>query len=207
MATSDYTPKDLIRFWSKVDRTNFDGCWNWQPKPNNNGYGLIGFGSRKNYKTKLAHRVAYELSYGELPDDKQVLHSCDNRLCCNPDHLFLGTHQNNMDDMKSKDRADKRPGELHPLHKLTLKEVKQIKTRYAAGDITQKALADEYGVKRTTISSIVNGVNWKNVQPVTEPDICGVCGGDANECHPRRVDVDVFECDNSPSQRARRKGW
>src|SRR5688500_12201890 len=96
----DYTSKDIERFWSKVAVTDDpDSCWEWQRAKSDKGYGKCGLGKR----TFLAHRIAYLLTNGQLPE-LDVLHHCDNPACCNPRHLFLGTHQDNMNDMKLKER-------------------------------------------------------------------------------------------------------
>lgn len=84
------------RFWAKVIKT--DGCWLWQGAVfKNTGYGQVQIGKTPH----LTHRVAYELTYGKIPDGKFVLHKppCNNRRCVRTDHLYIGTHQDNMDDM------------------------------------------------------------------------------------------------------------
>lgn len=92
--------KDVSRFWSKVDKRGSEECWPWQGKPNSSGYGQITLKG----KTLASHRVAYELTYGSFLTSLLVCHTCDNRICCNPEHLFLGTHQDNLDDMVAKGR-------------------------------------------------------------------------------------------------------
>ena len=92
------------RFWDKVnplDRLDPDGCWRWEACKQKYGYGLLGV----NGKSSLAHRIAYELAYGVAPGDAFVCHTCDNPACVNPAHLFLGSHQDNMEDMTKKGRA------------------------------------------------------------------------------------------------------
>lgn len=82
----------------KIDETT--DCWEWQGPVNNIGYGMM----RVDDKMKTVHRVSYEEHIGEIPPDMCVLHTCDNRKCVNPDHLWIGTHQDNMDDMIKKGR-------------------------------------------------------------------------------------------------------
>ena len=90
------------RFWSKVDRRGPDECWPWTAHTQAKGYGTFGIGNRP----YPAHRVAYELTHGVVPDTRIfVCHSCDTPGCCNPAHLFLGSHDDNMADMKAKRRA------------------------------------------------------------------------------------------------------
>lgn len=96
------TPEQESRFWVKVDKTN--ACWYWTGAKNNRGYGNVRIAS----KYLLAHRVSYAIAYG-IPDDMNVLHKCDNPACVRPNHLFLGTHQDNMDDMVAKGRAKAGP--------------------------------------------------------------------------------------------------
>jgi hypothetical protein len=87
-----------IRFWNKVNKTK--KCWEWLATKNNKGYGRI----QVNGKSRLAHRISYGLKNGEIPRGLEVLHKCDNPLCVNPKHLFLGTHKDNLQDMAKKGR-------------------------------------------------------------------------------------------------------
>jgi hypothetical protein len=104
-----YTQKDVERFWRKVDKessqTFYNGsrCWEWKAACNEHGYGIVGMGGRIG-GTHLAHRVAYQMKFGEIPNGLFACHHCDNPLCCNPIHLFLGTQKDNMQDMQSKGR-------------------------------------------------------------------------------------------------------
>lgn len=88
------------RFWSKVDKSSGVGCWPWTRYTSAGGYGLFEIDG----KPERSHRVAWRLENGDIPGGLYVLHKCDNRSCCNPSHLFLGTHQDNVDDMMAKGR-------------------------------------------------------------------------------------------------------
>lgn len=140
------------------------GCWEWIAGLTRTGYGKIGGGPNES-DTPLAHRVMYEMTYGPVPEGMYVLHRCDVPSCVRPDHLFLGTQKDNMDDMQAKGRkvVTVLRGEAGTLAKLSWLQVREIRERYAAGGITQKALGREYGVNDVTVSLIVNYKTWKEV--------------------------------------------
>lgn len=110
-----------------------------------------------------AHRVAWDLTYGPIPDGMLVLHRCDNPSCVRPDHLFLGTQTDNMLDRKAKGRGNHRRGSRHGRAKLTEAQVLEIRSRYAAGDVTQTQLGDEYGVCHVVIGNIVRRRLWRHI--------------------------------------------
>lgn len=170
------------RFWSRVER-HLEGCWLWVGRRDSAGYGVIGVGGggAHTWYTERAHRVAWLLAYGTIPEGLIVRHRvCDNPPCCRPDHLALGTHADNSADALEHGlipRGDQHPyrrrpelvrwGEQHNLAKLTWEQVRAIRARYAAGGITQAALGQEYGVSRTTVSAIIQGRNWPELSPGT----------------------------------------
>lgn len=90
----------VATFWSKVKRGPPDECWPWQGPYTGKGYGV----TRVFYKIVLCHRYAYELTYGAVSKGLLVCHSCDRRECCNPNHLWIGTHYDNLTDMRAKGR-------------------------------------------------------------------------------------------------------
>jgi hypothetical protein len=155
------------RFWSHVETGAPRVCWPYQTAPQAHRYVRVKWHKTWDY----AHRIAWRLTKGLIPRARWVLHSCDNPRCCNPNHLFLGTHIDNMADMVAKGRSTKgqprlyRRGELHNLAKLTAPQVLQIRARYATGEITQLALAAEYQVGQNTISRIVRGHTWCHLLP------------------------------------------
>ncbi len=159
------------RFWSFVDRRD-DGCWQWLGGTCK-GYGT--FTVKSLGKSFRAHRFAYALAHGAIPDGLHVLHRCDNPPCVNPEHLFLGTHLENVADMVAKGRGakgDRSGARLHPercprgersgMAKLTAAQVDEIRAtpRRRGG---QHQLALRFGVSDATISMILNGKVWASV--------------------------------------------
>lgn len=137
------------RFWAKVVKA--DGCWGWSGTRNQYGRGQISRGGRYG-KLAMASHVSWELHHGQIPTGLWVLHKCDNPTCVNPQHLFLGTHQDNMDDAKAKGRmrGGHPPGERHPAAKLTTEQVIAIRE----DGRSQSKIAAAYGVTQSHISAI-----------------------------------------------------
>lgn len=140
------------RFNMRFDRG--DGCWNWIGQLNRSGYGTI---SDKNKKC-TASRVAYELFVGAVPAHLDVCHRCDNPRCVRPDHLFLGTHRDNMQDMLRKGRGHG----LTTRRKLDETGVREIRRRHAAGERAVD-IATHFRVSRQTVYRIARGRIWKDV--------------------------------------------
>lgn len=156
------SPDAVERFWAFVDKGRSDLCWIWTGGRTGHGYGSFFLDGR----TQRAHRVCWEMLHGSIPDGLLVLHRCDNPLCVRPDHLFLGTHADNTRDMVHKSRGGTPPrliGERHPGARLDADIVRQIRSRYASGAITQSQLATDYGVSQGTIGFIVRGETWQDV--------------------------------------------
>lgn len=154
-------------FWRRVNK---DGpihpilqtkCWLWIASL----YKKTNYGQ---FRQERAHRVVYRLTYGTIPEGLFVCHHCDNPSCVNPEHLFLGTAQDNMDDKMKKgrkgDSGTKTPpiGEKNNKAKLTEKQVLRIRKDLEDGD-TIKYLANKYGVHKTTISYIKNRKTWRHI--------------------------------------------
>lgn len=141
------------RFWEKVDKTG--DCWLWTAGTTIYGYGVIGVGP---HKVGHAHRISYEWAYGRIPNGLHVCHRCDVPACVRPAHLFLGTAQDNLADMARKGRSAH--GSKNPNARLTEAGVAEIRRRYAAGGVLQRELADEFGVSRSTVTTICQGKRW-----------------------------------------------
>jgi len=151
----------LKRFCDKVQKS--ETCWLWTGRLNNDGYGRMGAAVGRH--AVYAHRIAWELHNGKIPDDMCILHHCDNPPCVRPDHLFLGTRRDNLADMRTKGRARvyDRHGSKNPLAMLVESQVLEIRDKFAQGGITRKKLASEYGVGRPAIDRIINRKNWRHI--------------------------------------------
>lgn len=146
-------PKPTIseRFWAKVDKTG--DCWLWTGSLNHDGYGNFGL----NRASVGAHRVAYELSKGPIAKGLHVCHSCDTPGCVNPDHLFLGSRDENIADRHRKGRSRGPARERHPNTKLTREQLKEIQIMHSTGAYTFRKIGEIYGVDYTHVSRIVKG--------------------------------------------------
>lgn len=157
------------KFWAKVDIRGNDECWLWTRSRNTYGYGSAVF---KGWTTN-AHRIAYFLAHGSIDATKVICHSCDNRLCCNPAHLWEGTQGDNVRDCNKKGRGkgkfSETLGKDHPRHlaKMTPDQVKEARRLYWSGQMSQAQLGKKYGVHPATISRTVRGQNW-NYIPLEE---------------------------------------
>ena len=141
------------RFWAFVNVQSPDECWEWGGGRLVAGYGHFW----ALQKTHKAHRFSYALAHGPIPEGMFVCHACDNPACVNPAHLWLGTHQDNMDDRTAKHRH--RSGDTHPRSKLTADDVENIRANRM--NLTGQEMAALYGVANTTISAVLNRQNWK----------------------------------------------
>jgi hypothetical protein len=150
------TPAQVSNFWKKVDSSGDDECWNWNAAIST-GYGAFGI----NGKMRLAHRVAWTLTNGEIQADQFVCHACDNRKCCNPSHLFLGSAADNSSDMVTKGRSKK--GSSQPNSKLKEAQVIAIRDLYQRGNLTYKQIAEAFGVHEKLIGYIVRRNGWTHI--------------------------------------------
>lgn len=164
------------RFWTKVDRRFAVGaCWLWDGSTGSSGYGQV----QHNGRVQAAHRVSYELFVGPIPKGMFILHQCDVKKCVRPDHLRIGTREENAREAVDRGRmatGDRSSARLHPERvprgerqhkaKLTADAVRIIRAEYAVG-ITQRELAKRYGISSSVISEIITGKAWAHV-PATE---------------------------------------
>lgn len=123
------------------------GCWNWQGKVDEYGYARRG--------NDLVHRKMWEALNGPIPCGMSLLHSCDNKKCIRPIHMFVGTHQNNMDDMANKGRR------VTEQQKLTKFDVNKIREEHSAGKLI-KVLAVEYSISYRHMRRIIKGLRWRD---------------------------------------------
>lgn len=130
-------------------------------KPSTQGYPVL----RRNGRTVKAHRYTFECEVGPIPEGMCVLHRCDNRLCVNPAHLWLGTRADNSHDMVEKGRERHKKGEDLSQAKLTEADVRAIREAYASG-LTQEQVAVAFGTDQTNVSLICRGENWRHVSGV-----------------------------------------
>lgn len=146
------------RFEQKFTRG--DGCWEWTAGRHKYGYGKFSVG----HSTVGAHKVAYELYVGLIPQGMHVCHTCDNPPCVRPDHLFLGTAQDNAQDCIRKGRKVVMADELAPGAKLTAAEVMLIRSMLNA-KVPQRDIANRFNVDPSTISLISTRQTWKGAAP------------------------------------------
>lgn len=179
-STLALSPLQIERFLSKIDTSG--ECWEWIGYINKSGYGV--YHPRSSRRPLLAHRIARELSCGPIPPGLFVCHKCDNRRCCRPDHLFLGTPADNNRDAMLKGRTalgernrlrkhpERNPMLLYPEKaarmrgggngnsKLTQPQVDEIRRLFRAG-MNKSALAAAFGIARSTVRGIVQGESWR----------------------------------------------
>lgn len=132
------------------------GCWEWHGHSLPSGYGL--YTHKK--KTFIVHRLSYETFVGPIPDGMFVCHHCDNPRCFRPECLFLGTREDNTNDMLSKERQAR--GERVGVSKLVTKDIATIRTMATSG-YTQQEIADQFDVSQMTICRIIAGKIWRHI--------------------------------------------
>lgn len=152
-----YDERTITRFWSRVNRLGTNDCWEWTAYRTADGHGQIKMCGKATH----AHRAAYQMLVGEIGEGLVVRHTCDNPGCCNPAHLLLGTHEDNVRDRVARNRSAR--GVDNGRSKLDPDKVLEIKARLAAGE-TCYGIAKSYGVDPGSIRQIKNGKNWAWVE-------------------------------------------
>lgn len=153
------------RFWSKVDMSGGpDACWPWTKGLKSSGYGQ--FRVAMGESPRVASRVAWALTFGDA-GMFSVLHRCDNPPCCNPAHLFLGTQQDNMDDMLAKGRGGQIgcpdvAAFVERVRRLSDDDIREARRARANGE-TFRSIGKRFGVAHSTIVRLVNGQHWKSL--------------------------------------------
>jgi hypothetical protein len=150
-------------FWSKVNKRSPNGCWEWTGAINTKtGYGAFRTGG----KLYSAHRFAWQATHGNIDGGLCVCHTCDNRKCVNPNHLFIGTKLDNYQDAKAKGKVSYPPrniGDLHPMRKLSSTDVANIRAKFSTGRYSKAALSREFGVSDVQINNVIIRKHWKGV--------------------------------------------
>lgn len=152
-------PPWQVRLWDRIKMAPGDLCWEWQGPVGNRGYGQL----QVNGRHQNAHRMSWVSVHGPIPalntyHGTCVLHRCDNRRCCNPSHLFLGTAKDNSHDRDQKGRNNSPKGSSHWKAKLTEEKVEAI--RSLIGSMSMTEIGKRFGVTRSTISFIKSGKIW-----------------------------------------------
>lgn len=145
----------VAKFWSKIDVRGADDCWPCLLAPLWSGYCTTRYMTNEK---RTAHAIAYEIATGDKFGPGEVAcHRCDNRVCCNPAHVFKGTYSDNTLDMLAKGRANREPGVRR---KLTIEQAEEIRREYSTGEFTQVELAERYGIAAQNISLLVQGRSY-----------------------------------------------
>lgn len=158
------TNPDQVRFWRHVNKSDgIDSCWNWTGTPSQK-YGQLSWQG----KLMGAHRVSWLIHFGPIAGRVCVCHKCDNSRCVRPDHLFLGTYQDNSDDMMKKGRHHCPPapvmlGEKHPRSKLTVAAVRAIRAMDHSIHGSFAEAGRLHGVTKENVMCVVNRKTWRHV--------------------------------------------
>lgn len=153
---SEFTPKNIAAFWNKVSIKGPSECWEWLNHGSKQGYGMLRYPRTRN--TVMAHRISWLLTNGPIPEGFKVLHKCDNPPCVNPNHLFLGTQTDNMQDAMRKGRRRFYTGPKPNAWKISPEIRKMIVEEYLDGEPSMKSLGIKHGVSAQNICDIVKSL-------------------------------------------------
>jgi hypothetical protein len=182
-----FTESEIAAFWSLVDKRGPKECWPWIGRRHTRGYGF--FDANKNYRSLRSTRVLIKIVTGSDPGNNEACHSCDYPPCCNPDHVFAGTHTDNMADMSAKGRANVRrgkdhhfygrpdlmpahsgwhpaidlAGEKHPRSKLTADDVRKIREMGDQGTVIHAEMARMFKVSHKLIVNVLLRRTWEHI--------------------------------------------
>lgn len=163
------SPLRVVSIFERLEKYQVkgDGCWSWVGTKDGKGYGTLSNRRGRGFSPEKAHRVSYELANGAIPDGLSVRHSCDNPECTNPDHLEVGTHKENMQDMSKRGRTNpislKNLNRKKSLDDNQIREILSMKLagKNGRGGVTKKELAERYNVHPDTILNSIR--RYKNV--------------------------------------------
>ena len=160
MICIDHKTKE--RFYKKVAHPDSNGCMDWRGATYSYGHGCFMLHKKPKQKNIGAHRFSYMVHVGPIPDEIEVCHKCDRPQCVAPDHLFLGTHADNMRDMALKKRAIGHIGSTNPKAQLCEAQVIDIRYKIDCG-IKSELIKSEYNISKSVLSGIKRRITWKHI--------------------------------------------
>lgn len=152
----------LERFWNKIDKKSIDLCWNWKASKTKQGYGKLIYKNKTTIKNLLAHRISYTIHHNEIPKHLIICHKCNNKLCCNPNHLYAGNHKQNCNDSIKAGTHFKLTSKIgieHHDSKLKEHEVIEI----IKSKLSLSELSNKYKVTKQNIIKIKKRKTWKHL--------------------------------------------
>jgi hypothetical protein len=157
-----FTKKEVLRFESKVVKSDESSCWTWVGPKFDTGYGMFCMSGRER-KTFAAHRVSWMIHFKmDIPAGMFICHTCDNRICVNPEHLYLGTPTQNNTDTVKRGRANRKVGSDCSWAKVTEAQVRKIlESPYESG--ANSRFSREFGIHQSQVSHIRSGRRWSHI--------------------------------------------